>query len=295
MNQNESQDSPEKTASESRQDKNQTTVDVSMKVPRWVAIFVALSWSAVGPLLCMVLEKLLDIDLSTIVSSIISLLVSAGGAFFLFPKIYHAPFGPVPVKQYLKRLGFYLPVRAWRHVVLGIALAGCTLSGMFVASLLTGRYVADWATINLGHIIFSLNPGIFEEIFYRGILMMLLLPMTKSLKKATIGQVVIFGLAHIKGFDWGTLIDVISVMVLALAFTYTAYKTRNLLAGIVFHFLHDAFLFFVQVPEGVYNGLQENLLFYGMLWLMVGVGCGIIWYATQRLNVCGESELYGAN
>jgi hypothetical protein len=71
-----------------------------------------------------------------------------------------------------------------------------------------------------------------------------------------------------------------------------AYKTRTLLAGMIFHFLHDAFLFFVQVPGGEYKGLQENMIFYGILWLMIGVDCFIIWYATERLNVRGERELY---
>jgi membrane protease YdiL (CAAX protease family) len=84
------------------------------------------------------------------------------------------------------------------------------------------------------------------------------------------------------------------VMVIAIAFTYAAYKTRALLAGMVFHFLHDALLFFVQVPDGVYNGLQETVIFYGILWLMVGVACFIIWYAAERFGVRGDRELYSS-
>jgi membrane protease YdiL (CAAX protease family) len=266
--------------------------DTSMKIHPWLAIMVAFSWPMMGFLLSMVIETLFDVELSKIVSSIINLVVGAFGVFYLFPVLYRAPFGPVPLKEYLQRIGFYLPSGAWRHVLLGIVLAGCTLSGMLVASLLTGRYQVDLETIRLSQIIFSLNPGIFEEIFYRGIIVILLLSLTKSLKKAIIGQIIIFGLAHIKGFDFWALVDTISVMIIAIAFTYAAYKTQTLLAGMVFHFLHDSFLFFVQVPDGIYNGQQENILFYGILWLMVAVGCGIIWYAAKYLNVRGDKDLY---
>jgi hypothetical protein len=62
-------------------------------------------------------------------------------------------------------------------------------------------------------------------------------------------------------------------MILAAVFVYTAYKTRTLIAGIVFHFLHDALLYLVQVPGGEYIGFGENLAFFLALWLMAGVAC----------------------
>lgn len=72
-----------------------------------------------------------------------------------------------------------------------------------------------------------------------------------------------------------------SVMVIAIGFTYAAYKTRSLLAGMVFHYFRDAFLFFVQVPGGVYSGITENAVFYGFLWLMVRIGCIITKYSLK--------------
>jgi membrane protease YdiL (CAAX protease family) len=264
----------------------------AMKLNPWLAILAAAAWPAVGLLLAMVLGMIFKVKFSRLESALIGLPVGFLGALYIFPIVNQVPFGAVPLREYLRRIGFYLPANAWRHALLGVVLAGCTLTGMVVASLLTGRYVLDWSQINLGQIVFSLNPGFLEEIFYRGIVVMLLLPLTRSLTKALIGQIVIFGLAHIKSLDGWALFDVVSVMVLAIAFTYSAYKTRSLLAGIVFHFLHDALLFFVQVPGGSYQGWQENLIFYALLWLMVGVACFVIWYATERLHVRGESELY---
>ena len=113
-----------------------------------------------------------------------------------------------------------------------------------------------------------------------------------SPKRAAILQIVIFGLTHIKGTDLWSWVDVISVMVIAVGFTYTAYKTRTLVAGIVFHFLHDAFLFLPQVPGSEYIGVLENVAHFGSLWVMVGVGCILTKFSSDRLGVKADEELY---
>lgn len=255
---------------------------------------VALSFVAVGfgSFLVLFLEAFLDLEVSKISASVITFAFAALAAFYLFPRILKLPFGDVAWSEYLRRLGFFLPHRAWKHVLLGALLAGCTLAGMWAASLLTGRYQVDWSTVNISHVIFSINPGLWEEFFYRGIIMLVLLAATRSLRQAALAQIVIFGLSHIKGLDLWAWVDVLSVMVLAVAFTYTAYKTRTLVAGIVFHFLHDAFLFLPQVPGREYIGVGENVAFYASLWLTVGVGCLLVKFSSDRLGVQAREELY---
>lgn len=264
----------------------------AMRLHPLLAIFVAVVWPGVGFGMCMVAEMVFDIKISKLVRSLINLPIGFLGVYYILPVVNHIPFGPVPLKDYLKRIGFYLPARWWRHVLLGVALAACTVTAMLVASLLTGRYVLDWSQINISHIVFSLNPGIFEEIFFRGILVMLLLPLVKSVRKALIIQIIIFGVMHISNTELLQVIDSFSVMVLTIASTYAAYKTRTLVAGIVFHFLHDALLFFVQVPDGVFIGVRENVIFYSILWAMVGVACLVTWFAAEKLNVRADRELY---
>ena len=244
-----------------------------------------------GFLLRLLLDMLLDVEISKLLISVLNIPLAAFIAFFIFPKLLKQPFGKVDLPEYTRRLGFYLPLSAWKHVVLGVVLALCTLAGMLVGSILTGRYVLDWSTINISHTVFSLNPGIWEELAYRGIIMFVLLK-SKSVRQAALIQVLLFGLLHIKGVDLWSWVDVISVIVIALAFTYAAYKTRTLVAGIVFHFLHDALLFFVQVPEGEYLGFTENMSFYVALWIMVGVACLLIRVAAEKLGVQAQAELY---
>lgn len=84
----------------------------------------------------------------------------------------------------------------------------------------------------------------------------------------------------------------LSVIVIAIGFTYAAYKTRSLVAGIVFHYVRDALLFFVQLPDGVHNGPAKNVAFHGLLWLGVGVGCLITKAASERLGARAPADLY---
>jgi hypothetical protein len=131
----------------------------------------------------------------------------------------------------------------------------------------------------------------WEEFFYRGIIMAVLLRTARSVRQAALIQILLFGLAHIKGLDLQAWIDVISVMVIAVAFTYAAYKTRTLIAGIVFHFLYDALLYLVQVPVAKHAGLAEHALFYGALWTMVGIACLLTKVAAEKLGVQVRTEL----
>ena len=250
---------------------------------------------AFGSLLVLILEVSLDLEVSKVFSSVIIFAFAAFAAFFLFPKKLRLPFGDVSWSEYMHRLGFYLPQKAWKHILLGSLLAVCTLSGMLIGSLLSGRYELDWSTVNIPHIIFSVNPGLWEEFFHRGVIMFLLIGATRSVWRAGLIQIVLFGLMHIKGFDPWAWVDVISVMVIAAAFTYAAYKTGTLVAGIVFHFLHDVFLFLPQVPDGEYFGLFENVAFYASLWLMVGVGCMVIRFSADKFGVKAAEELYTIN
>ena len=255
---------------------------------------VALTFASptVGFSFILLLEMYLDVELSKLLSSIVNLVVVALIAFLIFPKWLGIPFGRIDTRGFLRRVGLYLPDGAWKHVILGLSLAGCTLSGMFLASVLTGSYVMDAGTINLPHLVFSLNPALWEELFYRGVMMILLLRYTGSLRRASAIQAVLFGMAHIKGLGAWAFVDVFTVIVISIGFTYAAYKTRSLLAGVTFHYFHDALLKFVQIPSTVDPGVTHRVLFNVFLWVMVGVGCVVTKLAVDRYKVRAPAELY---
>jgi len=256
-------------------------------------IFLTLTAPIAGFTLIFFLEFFLDFELSKQVSALTNLAVVAFIAFQVFPRNLGIPFGKIETREFLRRNGFYLPENAWKHVLLGLILAGCTLSGMLVASVLTGQYVVDPSRINLPHLLFSLNPAIWEELFFRGVLIILLLKLNFPFRRALLMQLALFGIMHVKGIDLLAFVDIISVIVIAGGFTYAAYKTRSLLTGMVFHYFHDALLRFVQIPGGFGNaGLNENAMFYSALWAMVGIGCIVTNIFADKLGVQATDELY---
>jgi hypothetical protein len=130
------------------------------------SIALAFVSTGFGPLLALFLQVLLDLELSKVLTSVITFSFASFSGFYLFPRKLRLPFGDVDWSEYMRRLGFYLPREAWKHVLLGSLLAVCTLSGMLIGSLLLGRYELDWSTVNIPHLIFSINPGLWEEFFY---------------------------------------------------------------------------------------------------------------------------------
>jgi membrane protease YdiL (CAAX protease family) len=275
------------SASISREERKVSIKGIMNNTVRPIAL--ALVGVGLGQILVMLAELIFEISITKIQASIITFIFAAIFAFLLFPRGLKLPFGDVGVSIYLRKLGFYWPRNAWKHVLLGMLLAACTLTGIWIASLLSGRYALDWSTVSLSHTIFSINPGVWEEFFYRGIIMFVLISATRSIKRAALIQILFFSLAHIKGFDLWAWVDVLSVFFLAIAFTYAAYKTRTLVVSMVFHFLHDAFLFLPQVD---YQGVLENVTFYACLLAMTGVACLIIKFASERLGVQADEELY---
>ena len=96
------------------------------------------------------LEVILKTEISKLSSSIINLLTASVLTFVIFPRLLGIPFGKINTNTWLKRLGFYLPEHAWKHILLGLVLAGCTLSGMLIASLLSGKYTLAPPAPNAG-------------------------------------------------------------------------------------------------------------------------------------------------
>lgn len=212
------------------------------------------------------IEKVLGIAMNTYTKTSISLVLATLLCFYFLPKIVGVPHVG-SIEENMRAIGLRIPAKVSKHMGLGVLLSICTLSAMLFGSLLTGEYVFDGGTLSLEHIYFSLLPGVFEEIVFRGFLMTILMGLYKDVKKAGLVQCLSFVAFHIGSFDinWLKLIDLLGVFALAVAFTYVAIKSRSLLAGMVFHTLHDAFLFVVQPHQDIVFSPVQALLFYGVL------------------------------
>lgn len=255
-------------------------------------IGITIAFSILASVLFQLIGMVLDADISKGFLPLLAFPLNILIITRLFPRRLGIPFGKVDAKRFARGIGLYAPERLGRHVLLGVLLAACSLTGMLVGSLLTGRYEFDLGNVTAEQVAFSTVPGVWEEVFFRGILMMVLLFIIEDLRKAMVAQCVIFGLLHFHGTELWQLVDLVSVMIIGFVAVYAAHRTNVLLPAIVFHFLHDALLFLVQVPDGDYVGTYENVVFYATLWAMLGVGIMVVRFASERWGVREPMELY---
>ena len=255
------------------------------------SIALSVLFSATGLLFVMIL-KLLGVEISKVQKGIVSFLVTTILALSLFPKVFKIPFGKIRIAEWLSNLGVYFPKKFIYHILLGVILAIISLSGMLIASLITGKYEFSLKNISLGHFIFSLTPGIWEEIFFRGVIMIVLISIFKDLKKAFWWQVLIFAICHFKSASIVGVIDMVSVAIIAITLTLVAVKSRSLIAGIIYHYIHDAFLFLVQNPGGDYFGFQDNFTFFIFLWSAMFINIMIINLAADVLKIKGDRRIF---
>lgn len=256
-------------------------------------ILLSIGFSAIGFAVAFLLKEMLHFEINRLEISIIAFIVTTLSVLFLFPLVFKIPFGKVKIRDFINMVGIYKSDQLPSFLLIGVIASIITLTAMMLASYLTGKYEPVLSSITLTQVVFSLTPGIWEEVLFRGVIMVILLKMTKSLKKAAIIQIILFGLAHIKGFELIDLVDAFSVALLAVSFTYMTYKTQSLIPSIVFHYLHDTFLFFVQLPDDQYNGFDDNALFYTFFWMGILLTIVITKKLCERFHIKGSYTIYG--
>ena len=78
-------------------------------------------------------------------------------------------------------------------------------------------------------------------------------------------------------------------------FAYVSHKSNSLIPSMMYHFIHDAFIYLVQVPGGDYYGLYENLIFFISMWMMLGIMYFIVNFVTKNWNIKNNEILYDLN
>lgn len=210
---------------------------------------------------------------------------------YIYPK-FTGSFGSITAKELRHKIGFFLPENLGKNILLGISLALCTLSGLLLGSFLSKEFVFDIHSLTIDQIIFSTMPGVWEEVFYRGCMMIILLNWVKNVKKAIIIQSILFGLAHLSGFGIWEVVDTFFVILMGFLFTYCAEKTNSLIPGIIFHFIHDAFIFVVQPPFDQQLSDLANTIIFGVFLIMIFVAFLLVKLVTEKGNLIQKTKLY---
>ena len=246
----------------------------------------AIALTAVGYLLLGYLERLPG----TVIPALLYFAALGVLALYVMPHVIGLPNGRKSLRDYCQDIRL-LPLKPLgRNVLLGLMMAALTLSSILLASLLTGHFVLDWSLLPPLRWVKGLTRGIWEEVFFRGIILVLFMRLYPQ-RRAVFLTSFLFALAHLNPMhlSLGTVVDVLSIFFMGLLFTYLVLETGSLLPAIVFHYVHDIFLLLVQNTPGADETLASALLF-GFLWTSLAAGAVITRYAARRWTA-GESDL----
>ena len=209
-------------------------------------------------------------------------------ALYLMPFILGLPNGRKSLKEYCQDIRL-LPIQPLgRNILLGLLLATLTLSSIFFASLLTGHFVFDWSYVPALRWVKGLTRGIWEEVFFRGIILVLFMRVF-PLRRAVLLSAFLFAVVHLNpmAINPEMIIDVVSIFFMGLLFAYLILKTGSLLPAIIFHYVHDIFVLLVQNTPGADKTLASVLL-YAFLWIALVIGAVLTKYIVEHWPTNGS-------
>lgn len=245
----------------------------------------AIALTAVTYLLLGYLEKLPG----TFVPPLLYFLASGVLALYLMPSVLGLPNGRKSLRDYCQDIRL-LPVRPLgRNILIGLLMATLTLSSIFLASLLTGHFVFDWSYVPALRWVKGLTRGIWEEVFFRGIILVLFMRVF-SKRIAVFFATFLFAVVHLSHLNLNMIVDVVSIFFIGLLFTYLVLKTGSLLPAIVFHYVHDIFVLLMQNTPGADETLASALL-YAFLWIALVIGAVLTKYIVEHWPTKGSKIL----
>jgi len=235
-----------------------------------------------------VLLGLLETLPGTIIPPLLYFLALGVVALYLLPSVLGLPNGRKSLRDYCQDIRL-LPVKPLgRNILLGLLMATLTLSSILLAGLLTGHFVFDWSTVPALRWVKGLTRGIWEEVFFRGIILALFMRLFPK-RKAVFFATFLFAVVHLNPMNLNLpmVVDVISIFFMGLLFTYLVLKTGSLLPAIVFHYVHDIFVMLVQNTPGANEPLASTLL-YACLWIALIIGAVLTKYIVEHWPTTGS-------
>jgi len=239
----------------------------------------AIALTTVGYLALSFLEL---IPLGKIIPSLLLFFSLGFVALGLMPFVLGLPNGRKSFAEYCRDIRLLPFQPLGRNILLGLLLAILTLSAILLSALVTGHFVLDWSLVPGVRWIKGLTRGIWEEVFFRGIILALFLRYYPTRKAtAVFFSTFIFAIIHLGRVNLETLVDVVSIFFMGLLFTYVVLKTGSLLPAIIFHYVHDVFVLLVQNTPGA-DKVPALALLYGFLWMALIIGALLTKFVVER-------------
>jgi membrane protease YdiL (CAAX protease family) len=142
-------------------------------------------------------------------------------ALYIMPIVLGLPNGRKSLRDYCQDIRL-LPMKPLgRNILLGLLMAALTLSSILLASVLTGHFVLDWGYVSVLRWVKGLTRGIWEEVFFRGIILVLFMREFGK-RKGMFLAAFLFAIIHLNPLELNldAIMDVISIFFIALFCIY---------------------------------------------------------------------------
>ncbi len=182
------------------------------------------------------------------------MLINGIFCLYIIPYLLSRADGKITVSHYLTTIKIPLKTPKIKSLLLGIGSALLILLGTFIYSNLLGRSSLNLEMIfgcpssnRYGYFTFIHNiiPALWEEIVFRGVILVLLLKKFES-KVAILIDGVLFGFFHYINLAYGadlisTLGQVAFTTFFGITIAYLFIKTKSLIPCIIAHYVNNAF------------------------------------------------------
>ena len=185
---------------------------------------------------------------------LLDMLINGIFCLYIIPYLILRPDGKITVSHYLTTIKIALKTPKIKSLLLGIGSAVLILLGTFIYSNLLGHSSFNFEIIfrypssnEIGFFTFIYNiiPALWEEIVFRGVILVLLLKKYEP-KIAILIDGILFGFFHYINLAYGadfisTLGQVAFTTFFGITLAYLFIKTKSLIPCIIAHYVNNAF------------------------------------------------------
>lgn len=204
-------------------------------------LIIAVLVSTLLPAINLLVNQLIQIFLTF---ALLSLLI-----FVIVPYVYKLPQDYESFRNYLRGIRLTLSRPYARILLFTLTSYAIFVLCQLAGSFLYGQYTFDVTRIlpPNSYYLLNVNPALFEEIMFRGIIFTILLAVI-SKRRSLILSSILFGLVHFANLLHGVTQDILlytSAQVLwacgmGFFWGYLVLKTGSIIPGIVLHYLSNA-------------------------------------------------------
>jgi hypothetical protein len=184
------------------------------------------------------------------------------------PFVLGLPNGRKSLRDYCQDIRL-LPMKPLgRNIILGVLMAALTLFSILLAALLSGHFVFDWSYVPALRWVKGLPRGIWEEVFFRGIILVLFMRVY-PLRKAVFLSTFLFAVVHLNpmAINLEMIVDVVSIFFMGLL-SPILYSKQVLSCRLSFFTIFTTFLYcWCKTRQGqMKHSLQRFCMhFFGLL------------------------------